>query len=303
MQMGVPRKCTHSVSREVLFFMKKQLVAVVGDVVSPEFYFPVWYKYYASMFGGENIFLVTYITEIASFSSYRLGGVWRQPAYGNADRILSISSLISLLLEQYQYVIRVDVDEFLVADPRECGSLKVYVESLQRPYVTAEGIDVIQETAELALNLAQPILVRQRRFGYRYDAASKTCLTSIRMHWAPGFHFASVFPEFGRLYLFHMKRADVEIQAGIGSAIAERAPGEPNQPYYQTPIDRIQQYNRSICNFKRVSGWSQLDDTQYRSEFLKNVHYNNNYGGVYHGKTFRPEQVLVEFPHEFEGTI
>jgi len=283
--------------------MKKQLVAVVSDAVSPEFYFPIWYRYYASLFGGENIFIVTYVTEVASFSSYRLGGVWRQPAYGNSVRALTISGLVSILLEQYQYVIRVDADEFLVADPRQHRSLKVYLESLQLPYVTAEGIDVIHETAEPDLDPEQPILVRQRRFGYRYDALFKTCITSIRMQWAPGFHFSSAFPEFGGLYLFHLKRADAGIQAAIGSAIAERAPGEPNRPYYQTPLDRIRQYNRSICALKRGAGWEHLDDTRYRSNFLSNVHYTNTYGGVYHGAAFRPETLLLEFPIEFNGVV
>jgi hypothetical protein len=189
---------------------KKLRVAVLTDAVSSEFYFPCWHRYYASQFGSENLYVVTFGGLTADFRQFGLGGVWETKVYNNDLRVKIIAGLVNVLLEQYDYVIRVDTDEFLVPDPRAFESLADYLRRLERPYVTAMGYDVIPARDDQHLVLDQPILVNQRSLAYPYDALNKTCITNVAMTWAPGFHFCSAFPMFQRLYLFHMKRADLE---------------------------------------------------------------------------------------------
>ncbi len=164
---------------------KKLRTAVITDAVSAEFYFPCWHKYYASQFGVENLYVVTYDGLRAEFKGFDLGGVWETKAYNNDLRIKIISGLVNVLLEQYDYVIRVDTDEFIAADPRAFASLADYMGTLERPYVTAMGYDVVPARDDKDLVLDDPILLTQRRLAYPYDALNKTCITGIPLTWAP----------------------------------------------------------------------------------------------------------------------
>lgn len=277
-------------------------IAVISDCVSSEFYFKKWYKYYSDQVDSKNIYIITYDDGLKNFNNFDLGGVWRCPHYNNSTRVQTISQLTQLLLQTYQFVVRVDTDEFLAPDPRVHKSLASFLDALDRPYVTAQGYDVVQGKDEAALNLDAPLL-GQRRFAYPYDALNKTCVVGLPVSWAPGFHFASVFPEFNHLYLFHMKRADIDIQIAIGEAIARQAANEPNQKYYLTPREDVEAYNRSVLNFSRVEGWSEFERTEYMKKFLEGIRYKKDFGGVSHGKAFRMESVLVTIPGEFSAIV
>jgi hypothetical protein len=277
--------------------------AVVTDAISPDFYFPVWHQYYSSQVGSSNLYVVTYGGMKKLFDKYELGGAWEVKAYSNDSRIKIISTLVDLLLQQYDYVIRVDTDELIVPDPRTFGSLRSYMDALNRPYVTAMSYDVVQGDREKALDLEQKILLTQRMFAYPYDALNKTCVTSLSLNWAPGFHFCSVYPEFNQLYLFHLKRADLDIQLQVGEATAARAPGERNRDYYLTNQQTLSTYNKTVLQFRSGSGWEWFQRDEYQAKFLQGIKYTKNYGGVYHGAAFRPEKVLVEIPEEFKGSF
>jgi|GEM_PF-1671276 len=282
---------------------KKSGVAVITDTVSPHFYFPLWHKYYSSQFGASNLYVVTYAGMKQNFHDFSLGGLWESDQYNNAQRIRLICKLLATLLERYEFVIHVDTDEFLVADPRSYTSLSTYMGELKRSYVTAEGIDIIQKPDEGPLNLDQGILSVQRRTGYFYDALNKTCVTNMELIWAPGFHFCSVFPDFNNLFLLHLKRADVDIQIAIGQAISSTADGEPNKPYYLTTKEQLMSYNKGVAAFPSGEGWAFFDREDYRNAFLRGVHFTANYGGVYHGGGFRPDKALVTLPMEFSGIL
>jgi len=283
--------------------IQKKRAAVITDAVSSEFYFPCWHRYYASQFGAENLYVVTFDGLKADFKSFDLGGIWATKIYNNDLRIKIISGLVNVLLEQYDYVIRVDTDEFLVPDPRSFESLADYVTRLERPYATAMGYDIVPAPDDDALVLDQPILVKQRSRAYPYDALNKTCITSIHLIWAPGFHFCSAFPSFQKLYLFHMKRADLGIQMQIGAATAKHAPGERNFENYLADEESISNYNRAALHFPSGSGWEWFDRNKYNDSFLKGMRFTKNYGGVYHGAPFQIEKALVTIPDEFSGKM
>lgn len=283
--------------------VKTMRVAVITDAVSAAFYFPCWHRYYASQFGAENLYVVTFGGLRADFRHFDLGGVWETKIYNNDLRVKIIAGLVNVLLDQYDYVIRVDTDEFLVPDPRVFESLADFMKRLERPYVTAMGYDVIPARDDQALSLDQSILVKQRRLAYPYDALNKTCITNIPLVWAPGFHFCSAFPMFQKLYLFHMKRADVEIQMKIGAETARHAPGERNFENYLTKAETIADYNRAALHFPAGEGWEWFDRNEYNAKFLKGIRYTKNFGGVYHGLPFQLERALVKIPDEFSEKI
>ena len=175
--------------------------------------------------------------------------------------------------------------------------------ALTSAYVTAEGYDVVQDQGEGPLDLSQDILVAQRSRAYPFDALNKTCITKVPMRWAPGFHFSSVYPVFDSLAMFHLKRADIEIQVAVGEAVAAHAKGDLLIDYHLTPREQILIATQSALNFPRLDDPETFLRPQYRAKFLSNIAYTQNYGGVYHGTTFAPEPALVRLPDVFRGAF
>jgi hypothetical protein len=85
--------------------------------------------------------LVTYRGKSSEFFSFKLGGLLELPIDYNDERRARVnSSLTSTLLLNYDVIVRCDVDEFIIPDPRKYKSLREYIERLERYYVTALGI-------------------------------------------------------------------------------------------------------------------------------------------------------------------
>lgn len=282
--------------------MEGKRVAVVTDALSADFYFPVWHKYYAANFGAENIYVCTYRNRRSLFDGYALGGVWQAASYDNRKRVLDISSLVRHLLQSYHYVIRVDTDEMLVADPREFASLADYMEKLDRPYVTACGYDIVPLASDPPLDLGRPIIGAQRSLAYAYDALAKTAVTGIPLTWAPGFHFSTVFPEFNRLYLLHLKRADIDMQIEISRFLVDSAAeGGVRRDYYLSPREAVVNHIRSALTHERGEGWDFFLRRDYWRQFLAGVRYSVGLGGIYQGRDFAPDKAVVTLPPEFAG--
>ncbi len=271
--------------------------------MSPEFYFPLWHKYYSSHFGADNLFVISHGAPVEDFSQFRLGGVWTSHSYNNKIRSELMSHLCSMLLKEYHYVIRVDTDEFLIPDPLKFKNIYDYVAKLQRPYVTSFGYNVVSRDKDDNLNFSESILARQRKFCYAYDALNKTCIISVETSWAPGFHFASVYPEFCDLFLFHLKFADIDMQVGIGAAVSAQSDELLFQNYHSVSREKIVATMESVFSFPNLSGWLEFRRPNYNSNFLRGIMFVPQFGGVYHGGPFMPEMLLLEIPAEFEKQL
>jgi len=282
---------------------EKRRAAIVTDTVSSQFYFPLWHKYYAEQVGAENIYLLLCGGAIAEFASYQLGGIWRSASYNNQVRATMISRACDMLLTEYEYVVRVDTDEFLVPDPRRYDSLRDYLEKLRLPYVTAFGYNVVASLDAEQLHFSKPIFKDQRGYCYPYDALCKTSVIGVPTIWSPGFHFASVYPKFEDLYLFHMKYADIDMQIAIGEAVAAQSDEALFQQYHRTARSAIESTIRAILSFPQERGWNHFDRPDYRSRFLNTMHFVTRWGGIYHGKPLGPERVLLEVPDEFASML
>jgi len=284
-------------------------VAVVADALSSDFIFPHWYRYYGQLFGAENIFLVTYAGLSNQFRGFTLGGLVELPVgYDDQTRRRFVNSFVASLFACYDVVVRVDVDEFLVVDPREGCTLGGYIEAMTEPYLAARGFDVVQMEGERALgeNPVEPIL-SDRSFAYANSALNKTCITKMPIAWTDGFHWANVHPKFGPVFMLHMKRVDVDWQVGWFTKMTENIKDNPKvvqifKDYYAPDEAKIRSFHKSVSARNRIGGGIQ---SWYRDnmmdEYMSRISLNA--AGTYYGKYGQELNVLCELPPEWKALI
>jgi hypothetical protein len=261
-------------------------VAVITDALSPGFFFPAWHKYYSRLFGESNLYVMTYKGFAQDFAGFGLGKVYELPTlYNDTVRAAEIAGFVSRLLETYDYVVRVDCDEFLVVDPREFSDLREYIEKLERPYVTAIGFDVIQDLAtEPPLDMNRTLLA-QRQFCFALTALNKTCITSIPLRWWNGFHYCTQPPALDKIYLLHMKRADLAMQEQWNEFMSGLVvDDEFIANYYRTPISQILQFHQHRFRLQTLDANAFFDRQSFNDLFLSSIKYDERseiYDGPY----------------------
>lgn len=223
-------------------------IAVVTDTLSAGFYFPAWLDYYSREFGREALHVFAPRSEASKFDVMGLGAVIETPEhYNDNDRLIAITEYIDMLLGTHKWVVRVDTDEFIIADPLYYPNLTTYLESQTKPYVTARGFDIFHHTNDAPLDVSAPIIGLQRCYGFCNTALCKTAVTSIKMRWDRGFHLTSLAPDLDELYLFHLKRADIDMQVSWGEYIARRISNDPFiKAYYETPRQDIEAFSAEL---------------------------------------------------------
>lgn len=183
--------------------------AVLTMVYNEKEFVPLWRGYYGSQFSEENIYIIDHGSSDGSLEDVGRCSVLKIPRTpkDNAQRSSLIRDIVSGLLAYYDSVIHVDVDEFLVVDPRIASSLKVYCDNLPHSVVTSFGINIIQYSDEADIELNRPIL-GQRRWGRFVSPMCKPSITSKRVVYSDGFHGCDVAPVFGGVYLLHLRYFD-----------------------------------------------------------------------------------------------
>jgi hypothetical protein len=270
-------------------------VAVVTDAISDQFFFPLWYCYYSNIFGSENLFLVTYQGDSNNFLAYVLGGIVKLPVlYSDPVRRGVITGLVTTLLETYDAVVRVDTDEILVVDPLSAPSLGEFVQSLDGPYITARGFDVVQLPDEAPLGEDRASILLRRTVAYPNSALNKTCIVQTPVNWTSGFHWCSTFPYFGHLFMLHLKRVDINWQLEWYTRISESTADADLAEYYRPDRDKILNYHMGLCHRPRVVGIENWYRRDHISRFLEAILYHPG-AGIYMG-SYGHESVLCEVP-------
>ena len=235
--------------------------AVVTDATSADFWFPKWYEYYSSQFGADALHVITYSGRRKGFRPFDVAGLWDVPhSYDDKLRAVLISSLVRSLLLTHDVVIRCDVDEFLIPNPRQYVSLRDYIQRCELKYVTAYGIDVFEKEGDALINMSMPVLVSQRQCGIVNSPLHKIAVTTIPLEWAPGFHAATAPPAFDSLYLFHMKFADVTRRSEwfqfMKASVAE---GGSEHKYFSFTLDQMQKHKAELSSKPCLTdGWPYL---------------------------------------------
>jgi hypothetical protein len=278
--------------------MRKR-IAVLTDATSADFWFPKWYEYYSNQFGADALHVVTYSGRRKVFRTFDVAALWDVPhSYDDKLRAVLISSLVRTLLLTHDIVIRCDVDEFLIANPRQYTSLSDYIQRCELKYVTAYGIDIFEKEGDSLINVSMPVLVSQRRHGIVNSPLHKIAVTTIPLDWAAGFHAATAPPAFDSLYLFHMKFADVGRRSEwfqfMKASVKE---GGPEHKYFSFTQDQMKKHKVELSNKPCLSdGWSYLSNMEEKDEFLASV--TRWPTGTYQG-TFAVAKSSFVIPEEF----
>jgi hypothetical protein len=275
-------------------------VAVIGDTISTDQLFQVWHNYYSLQFGAKHLYVVTYRGLSRKFAHVELGGLWEIPEnYNDPVRCRVISSLVRALLGSYDCVVRCDIDEILVPDPRQASDLAAYIETLDHPYMTGRGLEVIEGYDEPQLDPGIPILVQQRKLAFRSSSLNKTCITSVPLEWGSGFHGATAYPLLRDLYLFHIKHTDITGRLQWLADLKASAPGNAEVARYcDGGIANIQQMRTAVLGRELQTGWQNFTDRSFDQTFLDTVKYDAS--KIYQG-AFLHDSKLLEIPSEFLG--
>lgn len=277
-------------------------IAVVTDSVSNSFYFPLFLNYYRRELPGADIYVLTPAGRADLFSGFGLAGTIELPIdfYDDTVRAKAMSDLVTELTTRYTHVVRVDCDEFAVPDPRHFASLQDYIAATPQDYITAYGYDIVAARSDSPLDFSKPILGTQRKFAFAVNALNKTCLTSVPLTWGRGFHACQKPPVFDRLFLMHMKRADIDLQFRFGRFIAELTRQDAYiKQYYLTPRDQIVSFHNNLFEREILQGWDRFPDNAFLDAFLTGLKQAPD-AGIWEIE-FNSSPNLAELPPEFTG--
>jgi hypothetical protein len=215
--------------------------------------------------------------------------------------------MINTLLSSYDLILRVDVDEFLVVDPNLGLTLDSYLQGFDGPYLAARGFDVVQLPEEPYLP-AVPAgrILENRSVAYPNTALNKICVVRIPIHWSAGFHFASVYPQFGPLFMLHMKRLDIGWQLHWYRHMFKNIEHNPNAPdslkqYYSPAEQAVLTYHADISRRRRLTGIESWYRDELMKSFLAEIVYQTQ-GGLYGGQ-FGHENVILEIPQAWRALL
>ena len=283
-------------------------IAVVTDATSDQYCFPYWHRYYSSLFGAKNLFLLTYPGKAEAFERFELGGLIELPlGYEEEFRAAVIGRFVSALLPCYDLVVRVDTDEFLMVDPATAPTLADYLETMPEPYLTARGFDVIQIPGEIPLALDDDAkLLRDRAHAYPNTALNKTCVVGTSMEWSAGFHWATVSPRFGPVFMLHMKRIDLGWQAArLAQMTADLADdprvGPDTRAYFAHDETKLATYHQEVAERPRLSGLQSWYRHRLQTSFMEAIRLDPA-TGQYRGQ-YGHELVLCEIPWDWKRAL
>ncbi len=187
-------------------------IAVVTMVYNEADFLPIWIAHYGRQVGISNLFVVDHGSTDGSTKNLGDVNVIRIPRSPQDDprRARFISGLGADLLEYFDSVIYVDVDEMLVADPRYYPDLRHFCAANKQPVLHAIGMNVIHRLGhEMPYDAARPVL-SQRSWVFSSSSMCKAVLIRRPVKWAHGFHSADSEVMFDQLYLFHLRWFDLD---------------------------------------------------------------------------------------------
>ncbi len=198
--------------------MKK--VCIITRIRNDEFFLKKFINYYGNEFGEENLYV--YLDgedQIIPFDCGKTNIISCKRIIGNIvntdkQRLKFLSAQASIHLKKYDIVIGVDVDEFIVVDPKLGVSLLEYLSEKEiNTSISPLGVDVGQDmNIEIAIQADKPFL-EQRANGYLCPRYTKPSIINKPVVWGSGFHRIKGhnFHIDNNLYLFHFGCIDLQM--------------------------------------------------------------------------------------------
>ena len=200
-------------------------LAVIGKFYNEIALVTQFVAHYTRQVGAENCYLIDHGSDDGSQLATGGANVIRllRSAQDDNRHLALIRLLARELLTRYRYVLHVDMDEFVVADPAHHANLTAYAATCRHDVVSMIGLE-LQHVPDLEppLDPGLPVLA-QRRHVWFDSAMCKPTLTNRRLDWSPGFHCMQDAAPFDDLYLFHLRYADRD----IGLARLRRSRAQP----------------------------------------------------------------------------
>jgi hypothetical protein len=180
-----------------------------------EDFFPIWRDHYGRNFEYQNLFVIDDgSVDALSATDSRINVIRRERKvpFDEKERAKIVSSLVSELLNYYNYVIFTDVDEILVVNPSIGVTLKEYIERSNEDFLTPKGFNVLHRfSVESPLNIDEPLFT-QRKYVQFDPWYCKTNISRVPLQFSPGFHSTDKpFNLHEKLYLFHLRAFDLGI--------------------------------------------------------------------------------------------
>ena len=198
--------------------IEEEKVAVISMVRNDTFFADKWISYYGAQFGFENLFLFVdgmdqnLPKQAGKINCFQIPHQSYKRAKGDRVRARMISNFAKDLFSSFKVVLAMDIDEFLVIDPKKNISLKAYLlQDFSSISLSALGIDVGQHPEiENAVDLKKSFL-SQRKFGQISDRYTKPVVAFEPLTWGSGFHRikGKDYTLDPNLYLFHFGLVDM----------------------------------------------------------------------------------------------
>ncbi len=198
----------------------KKFCAVFGIFRNEKYFLPIWLRYYSNLFGMENLYVIDDKTTDGSVKNLQCNyEILEDESNKNIQRLGAhdypriwevIKSKYMELLQEYDYVINVDADEIIVANPEKYKNLVNFIEQMG-DYTRCTGYEVVhRRNKELDLDWSRSIL-EQRKYWIRQTNVDKPAITRKMLDWIIGKHFLrnkKNEPTNKDLVLFHLHRVD-----------------------------------------------------------------------------------------------
>lgn len=188
--------------------------AVLTIVRNEAVFFPIWLRYYGQFFAPEDIYVFDHSS--TDGSTDRDGFVREVVSHDTVDHTWmrkTIQARQHELMERYDVVLITDVDEIVMPNPEQYGTLGDFIDEFDEEFVNCHGYELIhQPDSEPPIDLDRSIL-EQRGWWFPNFAYSKPILASVKMHWFDGFHARrDGLANFDYdLRLIHLHRMDFEL--------------------------------------------------------------------------------------------
>jgi hypothetical protein len=139
-------------------------LAAVTMVYNEPDYMALWCRHYGAQLGSENCFVIDHGSDDGTTDDLGDVNVIRIPRSpkDNDLRARLVSETCTGLLDRYDAVIHVDIDELLVPDPRYHRNLADCARALTGPVMHAMGLEIWHlEQEEPAIDINRPVSLQR----------------------------------------------------------------------------------------------------------------------------------------------
>jgi hypothetical protein len=263
--------------------IKKSELCIITYANDSSAWFPYWFRYYRSLSSKAAITVITPKPE--SFSLYSIDNLIsvKNFAYDDEARARMVSRISAAFLEYYDWTLVVDVDEFIVPDPRLNLSFGDALEMRWEDQVIYTiGIDIIETRTCKEFDFDKNLLVN-RTYGIINSSLGKPSISRVPVEYIPGYHYCNRKPKFSSPTFFnlHLKYASRKVSQDIMKIVsATNYTSDFIKSYAERPAAEFLHpaYNENM----KVIGISRFDFSIYEDRFISDTAFSlheSNFAG------------------------